>query len=260
MRYLRMSETTDDLFDAFRNVYLALESLLNRLQPRDLQSEGEGAWLRRALTWVHATVGLGSYLSAPAGDPVQATYDELWIEVRNKVFHAKSPLTSFLPQDLARRAQVADAKDRYVRLYLELAYREFGSRFPAGGLRVSSHAARAATDAITSGSQIAFQADLSREDLPGGPSLESPEITSLPTNPTTEPRTPGSSAVIARTPILDLTGSTVVGRVFLFNASGQFAHAQSLDCHVNLTGFDIFELLLAFNLTGRQARKTLYAT
>ena len=34
MRYLRMSETTDDLFDAFRNVYLALESLLNRLQPR----------------------------------------------------------------------------------------------------------------------------------------------------------------------------------------------------------------------------------
>lgn len=34
MRYLRMSETTDDLFDAFRNVYLALEFLLNRLQPR----------------------------------------------------------------------------------------------------------------------------------------------------------------------------------------------------------------------------------
>jgi len=31
MRYLRMSKTTDD---PFRNVYLALESLLNRLQPR----------------------------------------------------------------------------------------------------------------------------------------------------------------------------------------------------------------------------------
>jgi hypothetical protein len=50
MRYLRMSETTDDLFDAFRNVYLALESLLNRLQPRT-PGEGEGTWLKRALTW-----------------------------------------------------------------------------------------------------------------------------------------------------------------------------------------------------------------
>jgi hypothetical protein len=45
MRYLRMSEITDDLFDAFRNVYLALESLLNRLQPRT-PGEREGPWLR----------------------------------------------------------------------------------------------------------------------------------------------------------------------------------------------------------------------
>jgi hypothetical protein len=45
MRYLRMSEITDDLFDAFRNVYLALESLLNRLQPR---TPGEGGTLAQA--------------------------------------------------------------------------------------------------------------------------------------------------------------------------------------------------------------------
>jgi hypothetical protein len=82
MRYLRMSEITDDLFDAFRNVYLALESLLNRLQPRT-PDEGEGTWLRRALTRVHSMAGLGSYLPGPAGDPVQAIYDELWKEVRN---------------------------------------------------------------------------------------------------------------------------------------------------------------------------------
>jgi hypothetical protein len=86
---------------------------------------------------------------------VQAIYDELWKEVCNSVFHAKDPLTSFLPQDLARRAQVAGAKDRYVQLYLDLAYREFGSRFPAGGVRLSSYAARAAADATTSGCQIA---------------------------------------------------------------------------------------------------------
>jgi hypothetical protein len=59
-----MSEITDDLFDAFRNVYLALESLLNRLQPKT-PGEREGPWLRRALTLVHETAGLETYLAAP---------------------------------------------------------------------------------------------------------------------------------------------------------------------------------------------------
>ena len=259
MRYLRMSETTDDLFDAFRNVYLALESFLSRLQPRTA-GEGEGTWLRRALTWVHTTADLGPYLPDPAGDPVQAIYDELWTEVRNSVFHAKSPLRSFLPQDLARRAQVAVAKDRYVQLYLDLAYREFGSRFPAGGVRLSSYAARVAADAVTSGCQIAFQADPSCEDPPGGPSLEHPDITGLLANPATDPRNAAFSAVMARTPVLDVTGSAVVGRVFMFNADGQSAFSQSLDGRLDLAGFDVCELLLTFNVTGHQARKTLYAT
>jgi hypothetical protein len=259
MRYLRMSETTDDLFDAFRNVYLALESLLNRLQPRTPR-EREGPWLRRALTWVHETAGLETYLAASAGDPVQATYDELWTEVRNSVFHAKDPLRSFLPQDLARRGQVADAKDRYVRLYLDLAYREFGSRFPAGGVRLSRYAAHVAGNAVTSGCQIAFKADPSREDPPGGPSLERQDITRLPADPAPDPRGDSFSAVIARTPIRDIPGSAVVGRVFMFTADGQPAFARSLDGQLDLAGFDVCELLLTFNVTGHQARKTLYAT
>ena len=259
MRYLRMSEITDDLFDAFRNVYLALEFLLNRLQPRT-PGEREGPWLRRALTWVHETAGLETYLAAPADDPVQATYDELWTEVRNSVFHAKDPLRSFLPQDLARRAQVADAKDRYVRLYLDLAYRESGSRFPAGGVRISSYAARVAGDAMTSGCQIAFQADPSREDPPAGLSLDRPDITVLPADPALDPRGDSFSALIARTPVRDIPGSGVVGRVFMFTADGQPAFARSLDGRLDLAGFDVCELFLTFSVTGHQARKILYET
>jgi hypothetical protein len=204
--------------------------------------------------------GLGSYLPGPAGDPVQAIYDELWKEVRNSIFHAKDPRRSFLPQDLARRAQVADAKDRYVQLYLDLAHREFGSRVPAGGTRFSRDTARVAADAMTSGCQIAFQADPSGEEPPGGPLLERAETTALPADPATDPRDASFSAVIARTPVHDLTGSTVVGRVFMFNADGQPAFAQSLDGKLNLTGFDVCELFLTFNVTGHQARKTRYAT
>ncbi|HEX2820698.1 MAG TPA: hypothetical protein VHO07_11100 [Streptosporangiaceae bacterium] len=209
---------------------------------------------------VHETAGLETYLAAPADDPVQATYDELWTEVRNSVFHAKDPLRSFLPQDLARRAQVADAKDRYVRLYLDLAYRESGSRFPAGGVRISSYAARVAGDAMTSGCQIAFQADPSREDPPGGLSLDRPDITVLPADPALDPRGDSFSALIARTPVRDIPGSGVVGRVFMFTADGQPAFARSLDGRLDLAGFDVCELFLTFRVTGHQARKTLYAT
>jgi hypothetical protein len=40
MRYFRMSQTTTDLFDAFRNLYLALESLLSHVAPVRLQANG----------------------------------------------------------------------------------------------------------------------------------------------------------------------------------------------------------------------------
>ena len=47
LRYFRLSQATDDLFDAFRNLFLALESILSLKTPQ--QSEGsESKWLRRA--------------------------------------------------------------------------------------------------------------------------------------------------------------------------------------------------------------------
>jgi len=98
------------------------------------------------------------------------------------------------------------------------------------------------------------------KDPPGGPSLEHPDTTGLPANPATDPRNATSSAVIARTPVLGIPGSAVVGRVFMFDANGQPAFAHSLGGQLNLAGFDVCELLLTFSVSGHQARKTLYAT
>ena len=51
-RYFRLSQLTDDLLDSFRNIYLALESILDHLAPQRTTSplEREGSWFRRALT------------------------------------------------------------------------------------------------------------------------------------------------------------------------------------------------------------------
>jgi hypothetical protein len=117
-----------------------------------------------------------------------------------------------------------------------------------------------AGDAITSGCQIAFQADPSREDPPSGPSLERQDITVLAADPAPDPRGDSFSAVIARIPVRDIPGSGVVGRVLMFTADGQPAFARSLDGRLNPAGFGTCELFLTFSVTGHQARKTFYAT
>lgn len=40
MRYFRISQTTSDLFDAFRNIYLALESVLDHIEPVQTMANG----------------------------------------------------------------------------------------------------------------------------------------------------------------------------------------------------------------------------
>lgn len=68
-RYFRMSQTSADLFDAFRNVYLALESILSTIEPVQIgkngRPEGEGVWVERALAKAAGRVTLTDYLLPP---------------------------------------------------------------------------------------------------------------------------------------------------------------------------------------------------
>lgn len=258
MRYFRMSEITDDLFDAFRNIYLALESLLNELEPRK-DRETEGVWLKRALKAAGEILELSAYQSTPTNEPANDLFVELWKKIRNRIFHAKSASISFLPQDAGNRTKVADAKSRYTSLYLDLAYKTFGSRLPSRGLRLSSNATRSITTTMTDGWQIGFGADPSSE--PGGNfASDGAIITVLPTSPSTDPRGESFSAVIADIPVSELANATTVGRIFTFTADGQSAFAQSLDGRLTVNGFDRCEFLVSVSVEGLQRRKTLYAT
>ena len=63
--YFRLAQLTDELFDAFRNIYLAIEAILSSIVPPN-PNEGENKWLKRALLAVHPQlVDLASF--APAG-------------------------------------------------------------------------------------------------------------------------------------------------------------------------------------------------
>jgi hypothetical protein len=93
-RYFRLSQTTEDLFDAYRNAYLALESVLSDIAPRHRNArgkpEGEGAWFKRALAEANHVVPLAPFAPQANTDPVQALYEELHLETRCPMSHAKS--------------------------------------------------------------------------------------------------------------------------------------------------------------------------
>ena len=126
-RYFRISQTTGDLFDAYRNLYLAVESLLSTIVPMRLNAVGrpaerEGEWLRRALTQIHpATVDLANYAVAGVANPVDAVFNDLYAGTRTQLFHSKAGRPILLPHTLSGRDSVLASLERLGRLYVDLA-------------------------------------------------------------------------------------------------------------------------------------------
>jgi hypothetical protein len=117
-----LSQVTDDLLDAFRNMYLALESVLSHIAPQQ-DREREGEWVRRALEAAAALVELSRYAEtqSPEESPVEALHRDIYRDSRNAVFHAKGNRPSYLPHDDAAEAPVLSALNRLARLYVDLA-------------------------------------------------------------------------------------------------------------------------------------------
>lgn len=101
-RYFRLSQTSDDLFNAYRNAYLALESVLSSITPQKFKpsgapAEGEGDWFKRALRGADKVVALSTLVPPGTTDPVQHPYDELYRDMRSAMSHAKSGRKVLLP-------------------------------------------------------------------------------------------------------------------------------------------------------------------
>lgn len=135
-RYFRYSQAASNVFDAYRNMFLALESVLDHITGQQ-RGEGETVWLARALgiaVQQHAA-DLGSFVKTPGKDPVESFIDAHYAAVRCAVFHAKSS------GGWALRPGALDGRD--VVLHQLLAVQKlvegllkalFAVRLPSGGL------------------------------------------------------------------------------------------------------------------------------
>ncbi|MEU6993587.1 hypothetical protein ABZ953_23400 [Streptomyces sp. NPDC046465] len=274
MRYYRMSELTDDLFDACRNVYLALESLLSWLHPKLLKSNGrpesDEDWFKRALKAEGRSVDLQSFSIPSSGNPVHDIYDELHNRIRNRIFHAKGSLSyvkakgaqALLPQRLADRSEVANAKERYGRLYLVLAEEAFDAKFPSGGSGLSKEGARRMLGAITQGWNVAFTGDPTPADSSDSEISPNGEaFINIPGRGFTDSRGDEYVAVIADARLPGVVGDvSSVGRMATVSQDGALGAIYSLEGRLDLEGFDRCEFVFSFHVAGQRARKTRYAT
>lgn len=127
-RYFRLSQCTDDLFDAFRNAYLAMEAVLADVAPKNA-GETEGAWVRRAMATAQSQVDLSGALGCQHGDVPAQFHDDVYKGVRCSLFHGKK--MGLDSASAAGRKRVLRAYEAVVQCFILLASARYG--FRAGG-------------------------------------------------------------------------------------------------------------------------------
>lgn len=138
-RYFRLAQTTDDLHNAFRNLYLAVESILSTLAPQKVRANGkpaerEGEWFRRALDAASLHVELKRFtVSGDADTAAVDLFHEMYEKSRTAVFHAKEGRRVILPLDEPTRLTLTGSLRRLSQFYVELAAGVLGAGYASGG-------------------------------------------------------------------------------------------------------------------------------
>lgn len=180
LRYFRLSQAADDVFDAYRNVFLALEALLSELPVR--RDGGERKWIRNALMFVLQAdqLDLANYVPASSANAVDAFLHHHYEARRCAMFHAKTWRGALLPGS-DERIFVVEALESLSRLVIDLARERLDVVFPAGGMTVAGFEAT-----CMAAYRASFQLGLANDPSPPRPEqvtadLEDVDLIELPT-------------------------------------------------------------------------------
>ncbi len=252
-RFFRLAQVTDDVLDAYRNLYLALECLLDDRCPHK-RREPENAWLRRALEPIHQARSLARFAPAGAHDPLAAIVRDLYTATRTNVFHAKSSRPHVLPGDRAAIRRVRQRIEPLAGLYLAVVEQELGMRRAASGITL-----HAFTEMVSSGLWDTMTLMVSDDRSPFDPADEDFNPAGGAVVQLTTVRAPGydeefainwlgSAEVAALEPLrcVARTGATLNGRA---------AFAQVRHDDLMLGGFDVLELRLAHRIENQGPRR-----
>ena len=122
-RYYRLSQSSGDLYEAYRNLFLGLESMLSIICPK-AKGEGERKWLSRALYKVNKKTRLSSLVPQNCSDPVAYLVKNQYDSIRCKLFHAKTK--TVLPYKAFDPTLVSTAYKTLLMLWRQIAIKYLG--------------------------------------------------------------------------------------------------------------------------------------
>lgn len=156
-RFYRLSQLTDDLFDAYRNAYLALECLVS---DEDLPKQKPNGGTESEPNWLKRVLGDSTLLLAgvPSGMNIDATVDEIYKQGRLPLFHAKTGKSFYSPQG-EERERVQTLFDKLNTILASLYRHKFGSRFSAGWARLADPMKDAVTRAALQCDEVVFKSE-----------------------------------------------------------------------------------------------------
>ncbi|EGQ9396034.1 hypothetical protein NMR63_002581 [Vibrio cholerae] len=256
-RYYRLSQSSSDLFEAYRNLFLGFEALLNEVVPKK-RKEREGVWFKRSLSVIHEKIDLTEHLAEAGQDPVAYIIKSQYKDIRCRLLHAKLPEAT-LPHSIVNPVEVKQAYEQLLRIWRHIAGHYFD--IPNGG------------GVIT---YIGFENFMSNA-LKGCVGTSYTEDSSPPSNqddrisPTGLPVydfsqtdylgacNPGVVRVFAREKKLDTIGVKTIYRVCV-NRAGTLFSVAYLNYGLKISGVDEWESISDFRLINSTQPSTEFKT
>lgn len=261
MRYFRLSQTTQDLFDAYRNLYLAVESLLSKIVPPTPSGNGkaepEGKWLRRALEAIHPSIiDVAVYLPHASSDPVSDIMDDLYVDTRTKLFHSKPDRNNLLPHAADGREAVLASFQRLGRFYCDMLQNQFGIRRPTSGVSDYAFKRVGAADRVIMVSDDPTPADAEDKVInpAGGVSL------SIPTRQVPDEGSPGLVSWFGEIPATEvLEHLQTVNRVGLFDGEVLMMISEHSPA-LQLSGVSVYQVQMSIRRVNQDYVKFRFNT
>lgn len=126
-RFFRHAQVSDDLFDAYRNMYLAFESLLSSRYPKTRGLEID--WLRQSLTAASTELSLAGIVPTDTTDSIEYVLSIIYTGARLPLFHAKDGRAYFAPvQNASDRDDVIKALTMLTHIVTRMANKWYSAR------------------------------------------------------------------------------------------------------------------------------------
>jgi hypothetical protein len=263
MRFFRQSQLTDDLFDSLRSVWLAVENLLDSLEPYQMGADREEGWLKRALQTAATKLDLTRYLPPARASGQQAklahnaAYAYFYDELRTHLFHAKATRQPTLPHDPTGMRALVERHERLTRFYLDLLGAVTGVVRPSGAMTISGF------DAMTAGLEVDAEILVTDDETKFDETATEPapaggQVLAAPATRGGAMESPGVKVFIGRIAGVDVDALAAITR-WMFRSSAVLISGHTPEGVVELRGIDWLDVQMEFGLGNPGLPKTFAA-